>query len=325
MTELCYYSDGYKKEIDVELVEIRGNALVFDRTIFYPEAGGQPGDRGFWGSVPILDTQKDKKDGTPLHIVNDSSKFHIGDRATLTLDWEHRYKYMKEHSCQHLISALFFKEEEIGTVAVHQGEEILTIETDVKDISQEVLLSIEDKANESVRKGLRIYQKEMSHIEAENLHMRRTIKVDGDVKVVFIDTLDAVACGGVHVANTSEIGEIVYRGKESIRGHVRTMWSCSDVAVGYRRTNNEIINASSKLLSAERDNIPLEIERIQNEVFELKREVLVLRKQLAEKEFSQHLVTYKGKCVIFTTTLSPEDFQEIAIASGKEVFILQEG
>ena len=62
--------------------------------------------------------------------------------------------------------------------------------------------------------------------------MRRSIKVDDEtVKVVFISDLDAVACGGVHLSSTSEIKEICYRGKEQIRGHVRTIWSVGEKAM----------------------------------------------------------------------------------------------
>lgn len=324
MTELVYYSDGYKKELECSVIDIRDNALVFDRTIFYPECGGQPGDRGFFNGHEIIDTQKDK-DGTPLHIIKDTSCFRVGEKGILKLDWNHRYKFMKEHSAQHLLSALLFHEYGIGTVAVHQGDEILTIETDKPEIDLQTMLSLEDKANDKVRDGLNIYQREMSHIEAEELHMRRSIKVDGEVKVVFIENLDAVACGGVHVANTSEIGEIVYRGYEKIRGHIRTIWSCSSAAVDYRRKNEEIVLYSSRLLSSERENIPSEIERLQKEIYELKKELSEREKAQAAEEFNSHMVTSLEKYIIFTTMLPLDSFQDLVSGSDKEVLILQRG
>ncbi len=324
MTDLCFYKDRYKKEIEAKLVDIKSNALIFDKTIFYPECGGQPGDRGFWKDIQIIDTQKDV-DGTPLHIVKDSSSLKIGDVGILSLDWDHRYKYMKEHSAQHLLSSLLFNEDKIGTVSVHQGAQILTIEVDAKELPDDVLLTIEDKANECVRKGLRIWQEEMSHKKAEALFMRRSIKVDGDVKVVFIENTDAVACGGVHVASTSEIGEIVYRGQEHIRGHVRTMWSCSDEAVICRRLNDQVVKEASRLLSAERHDIPSEIERLQSEVQNLRMQLNDAKKILAKRELEEHMRASEGKYMIFTTNLSPDDFQNLLKDCGKEVLILQEG
>ena len=322
MTELLYYEDAYLKQIEATIVEIRGNALVLDRTIFYPECGGQPGDKGLFGSVGILDTQKDSDD-VPLHIVADASLCSVGDKATLALDWEHRFKYMQIHSAQHLLSALLFHEYGIGTLSVHQGHEFLTIETNVHDMEECTLLELEDKANSAIRNRLSIWQKEMSHQEAEALRMRRSIKVDGRVKVVFIENLDAVACGGVHVNNTAEIEEIVFRGTERIRGHLRTFWSVSDTSKRFRRENADILQRASTLLSAQRECIPGAIEHLQNEIYLLKKTISDFEKSKAKEELTSHLFDSSSKSIIFTTMLSLDAFQEIVLQCDKDVFIIQ--
>ncbi|MBQ0072370.1 MAG: hypothetical protein KBS81_11055 [Spirochaetales bacterium] len=323
MTELLYYKDAYLKETEATVVEIRKGGVVLDKTIFYPECGGQPGDKGTFGPFVILDTQKDE-DGTPLHKVEGTVLPSVGDTYTLALDWNHRYQYMKEHTAQHLLSATLFHEAEIGTVAVHQGEEILTIETERCDIPDETLLYIEDVANRHINENLKVSQDEMSHEKAEALGMRRSIKVDGDVKVVFIENLDAVACGGVHIARTGEIGSVVYRGKEMIRGHVRTIWSCSDAATSYRRTNEKAVKECGKLLSASAETLPSEVERLKEELTEAKREVKELRKALAEVEFQKK--AGEEKTVILSTSLSAEDMLSAATSdSSRQVFIAEEG
>ena len=198
MTEKLYYEDGYLKSVDAEVIGVKKNGIILDKTIFYPEGGGQPGDIGYFGTYEITDTIKDD-DGTPLHIIKGDLP-SVGDKAVLTLIWNHIYKYMTEHSAQHLVSALLHSVYDIGTVAVHQGDGFFTIETDASSIDKEKLLDIEDKANEAIREGHGIEQKSLSREEALNLHMRRTIKVDDDsVLVVFIEGVDAVACGGVHL------------------------------------------------------------------------------------------------------------------------------
>ena len=289
MTEKLYYEDAYLREIEAEVLSVSGSSIILDRTIFYPEGGGQSGDCGWFGDIRIKDTVKGE-DGTPLHIIADGFPVPSpGTKATLRLDWDHRYFYMKEHSAQHLVSALLFSMHGIGTVAVHQGADGFTVETDRSDIPDEVLLSVEDAASAAIREGHRIWQDEVEHSDAEALHMRRSIKVGGRVKIVHIDGIDEVACGGVHAGNTSEIGEIAYAGKERIRGHIRTMWKCGDPAVSFRRGNMAIVQSLSALFSAERQNIVKEAERAIAELGELKRDVHRLEEKAASLELRNAL------------------------------------
>lgn len=323
MTDLLYYTDAYCKSVEATVTAVKKNGFVLDKTIFYPECGGQPGDKGTFGPYVVKDTQKEE-DGIPLHIVEGNDLPAIGDTYFLTLDWNHRYQYMKEHTAQHLLSATMFHDFEIGTVAVHQGEEILTIETDRMDIPEETLLRIEEHANAHINRNLKVWQSEMSHEEAEKLGMRRSIKVDGDVKVVFIEDLDAVACGGVHISSTGEIGSVVYRGKEMIRGHVRTIWSCSEAAVSYHRTNEKAVKECMKLLSTDAHGMAGEIERLKNELLETKRELKEAKKILAEAEFQKK--AGESSVVIFSTPLSAEDMLDAAVSvPGRQVFIAEEG
>lgn len=320
MTELLYYRDGYLKSVDARVIDVKADGIILDKTIFYPECGGQPGDRGTFGSFIIKDTQKSES-GEPLHLI-DGAKPNIGDTLTLTLDWAHRYKFMIEHSAQHLLSATLFRVFGIGTVAVHQGEKILTIETDKAEIDDDVLLKAEDIANVHVREGLRIYQEEVEHKEAEELHMRRSIKVEGRVKLVFIENLDVVACGGVHVSNSREIGEIHYLGKELIRGHVRTIWCVSDEAVEDRRENERALKGAYKLLSAARDTLSASISRVLDENIELKRKVKSLEEVAAKAEFNDAIAN-NGKLIIFKTELSLDAFMHL-LSGDIEAFIVNE-
>lgn len=322
MTELLYYKDQYLKETEAEVVEIREGGVVFDQTIFYPECGGQPGDRGFFGSHRIRDTRKDK-DGTPLHIF-DGELPQVGEKRRLSLDWDHRYFYMKEHSAQHLLSAILYHSHGIGTVAVHQGEEILTIETDQANIPLSLLLSVEEEAVREIGRNRRIEQKDMTREEAESLNMRRTIKVDSEmVKVVFIEGLDAVACGGVHLGHTGEIGELCFRGTETIRGHQRTIWSVGERARDYRRGNERALKEVMRLLSSEPDNVGKELERILDERAELKREIKESRREKVKSSIISHLS--QGE-MVFSIEEGIEEAPEILspLVSGKTVFLAEE-
>ena len=268
MTEKYYYEKPYLKELEATVTSICKKGLILDRTISYPEGGGQPGDRGFINGIPYSDTIHDGDD--IIHIMSDSSSFNVGDKVTIHLDWDHRYDYMQQHTAQHLLSGILFNNYQIGTVSVHQGEDILTIETDSSFISDETLLKVESDAIDAINQNHKVYYQEKSHKEAEQLGLRRSIKVDGDVRIVVIEGVDKIACGGLHVDKTSEIKELSYAGSEMIRGHVRTIWRTGDRARRKRLNDAESIKKISALLSSPENKVINATEKLINELKDLK-------------------------------------------------------
>ena len=278
-----FYEDPYLKEAEARVSRIDGNKVYFDQSIFYPEGGGQPGDRGTFNGYRILDTEKDGDD--VAHIFESTEGLREGESGILSLDWEHRYAFMKRHSAQHLLSSILFKKLGVGTLAVHLAQEHITIELDRSSLDLDELLAVEDEASRLVRKALRIEQRDMMRSDAEALHMRRSIKVgDPAVKVVFIEGQDAVACGGVHVSSTAEIGEISYYESEMIRGHIRTVWKVDDEAVRSRRDNLQIVKEASRMLSSPTHEIVGAIASRVDEIEALRREIRALHSTLASAE-----------------------------------------
>lgn len=281
ITERVYYAQPYLQSIQAKVLSIEGEKVVLDRTICYPECGGQPGDIGTLGGCVLYDTRKEGEDGI-VHMVK-SPSFHVGDEVTLRLDWEHRHFFMCVHTAQHALSGLLFRLHQIGTVAVHDGNEILTIETDQGSIAEDVCLHVEDEANQVILEGHPVHYEEMGHQEAEGLGLRRSIKVEGDVRLVVIEGVDIIACGGVHVANTREIGLIQYVTQEQIRGHVRLVFRVGKRAVEEIRENRTLIHSLCTLHSATREDLlPVE-EQSEALLRELKSENARLKEALARK------------------------------------------
>lgn len=283
-TEMVYYKQPYLKELDARVLAVRGNEVVLDRTICYPEGGGQPGDRGKIGDSELLDTKKTEEHEI-LHIV-DKSTFSVGDTVHVALDWPHRYFYMQEHAAQHALSGLLFTRFSVGTVAVHEGEEILTIETDRKQMSPTVCYQLEDVVNQVVREGHAIRYEEMSHQNAEKLGMRRSIKVSGDVRIVVIEGVDTIACGGLHVASTREIGLVQYVGQELIRGHVRLIFRVAEKALCEIRRNRALVEAMCALHSAQPEDLVAVEKRQLEESHTLKTDLAHLRLDVCRSALS---------------------------------------
>lgn len=317
MTELLYYKDAYLRSICSKVVEVRENGIVLDKTIFYPECGGQRGDRGSFGQYVILDTQHDK-DGEVLHIIK-GNKPKVGEEYTLTLDWENRYSGMLGHTSQHLISSVLFKRLNILTLSVHQGDGEVGIETDRKEISLDETRKIEDEVNAVICQNRRVYQKEMSRKEAEGLKLRRTIKVDGErIKVVFIEDLDAVPCGGVHLSSTGEIGLISYKGEEMIRSHVRLFFNVGDKAKEEWREDRKIVEKCKVLLSSSSSLIPESVEKLQNEYNDAKKEVKKCHEDLAKLELEEYV---KKGLHVYETSFPLSEIQSIFLTFNDTIFV----
>ncbi len=303
MREQHYYDEPYLREYTTRVREVTAKGLFLDATIAYAEGGGQPGDRGTIKGVPFTDTIHE---GEHILHVMDPSSFKAGDEVTIVLDWKHRYDYMQQHTAQHLLSGLMFSKFGIGTLAVHQGEDILTIETDRMDIPEETLYQLEDEANRAICENHRVYYLELSHKEAEALGMRRSIKVEGDVRVVVIEDVDKIACGGLHTATTGEIGEISYAGCESIRGHVRTIWRTADRARHERRANAQTIKELSKQLSSPRDNLVSSVSALSEQISSLKYQLVKMEKSIAESTLA------KGEKV-FLSAVPLSSYQDLTV------------
>ncbi|MFA5469062.1 MAG: alanyl-tRNA editing protein, partial [Sphaerochaetaceae bacterium] len=105
-SEQLYYQAPYSRELRATVIAIReekgSTAVILDKTIFYPEGGGQPGDRGFLDGVKVVDTQQNKATEI-LHLLEQRGTFSVGQEVSLKLDWAHRYDFMQQHSGQHLL------------------------------------------------------------------------------------------------------------------------------------------------------------------------------------------------------------------------------
>ncbi len=253
-----FYENPYLKSLEATVVAISEDGVLLDKTICYPEGGGQSGDRGRVGGCTLLDTIKGTE-GNILHKVENPT-FSVGDTVLIELDWDHRYHYMQMHTAQHVASGIMHSQFSIGTVSVHQGEKILTIETDQDEISSLTCYALEEKVNRSVREGHPLRYEVESHQDALKLPLRRSIKVESEeIRLVIIEDVDVAACGGLHLANTSEVVLFQYEGQEKLRGHVRLIFSVGEEALKRIRENRTLVDNLCTLHSAQRDTL-LEVE-----------------------------------------------------------------
>ncbi len=264
-----YYREPYATTLKATVVAIKRekgvNTLQLDHTIFYPEGGGQPGDRGFIDQVKVTDTQL-SADGVILHLLEGEGNFVEGQEVTLTLDWNHRYDFMQQHSAQHLLSGTLFRLFKIGTVSVHLGHEEISIELNTDELSEAQIVATEEAVNRVIRQNVPISAQTVKQEEIPSLNLRRSVKVEGDVRLITIEGYDLIACGGLHVKESSELGYIYYHRSERIRGHLRTFWIAGERAIDTIRRNNAIVDEVGTLLSVPPEEIVEGLASLQREV-----------------------------------------------------------
>ena len=112
MTEELFRGDAYLSTCEAMVLRAGPEGIVLDRTVFYPEGGGQPGDTGTLalsggGTTAIADTRKDRASGEHRHIPAESAALPApGDTVTCAIDWDRRYRHMRVHTAMHLMCAV---------------------------------------------------------------------------------------------------------------------------------------------------------------------------------------------------------------------------
>jgi misacylated tRNA(Ala) deacylase len=217
MTEKVFYQDSYQKTHTSEVIKLRDDGVILASTIFYPLGGGQPGDTGKLTingrDYPVIDTCYDEDCESIIHFFDESSDFSdisLGDRVDMAIDWERRHRLMRMHTSMHLICSLINAQATGGSV----GERKSRLDFDLQGlvIDKEQLTA---ELNKLVAKGIPVNIGTISDAELEqNPELVRTMSVQppsgqGSVRTISIENVDYQPCGGTHVRNTAEIGELL--------------------------------------------------------------------------------------------------------------------
>ena len=221
--KLCY---GYSSAgpFNAEILELRQAAegkksILLDKTIFYPEGGGQPSDRGTVGGFPVLDVQE--KDGEILHLLGEGAELKPGP-AELVLDSRRRHDLTQLHTGQHLLSGILFTMTGTRTVSMHLGDETCTIDVDAAALNEETLITVEDAVADAIEENHPVTVHLCPPEDLSSFPLRRVPPAGEDViRVVDIGRHDIIACCGTHVKTTAEVGLFRILGAEKYKGMTR--------------------------------------------------------------------------------------------------------
>ncbi|HET9626372.1 MAG TPA: alanine--tRNA ligase-related protein [Kofleriaceae bacterium] len=295
MTRRLYHDDAYLRRFEADVVALTTfktrPAVVLDRTAFYPEAGGQLGDRGVlvdsFGGAQIVDTQE-TDDGTIVHVLADGATAPtLGSRVTGELDWARRRQHMAQHTAQHLLSGALLDRATAATVSARLGESSLTIDVQRDRIPEAELAAAEDLANDLVDDDLEIRAWFPAPDELAQLKLRRDPKVDADIRVVAIGGFDFSPCGGTHCSRTSQLGAVHITGAERYKGMTRVTFTAARRGRAELFTRDHVLRGLATQFSCAPTEVPAAIDKLRRDAAASSDELTQLRSKLGSMLLAQ--------------------------------------
>jgi misacylated tRNA(Ala) deacylase len=211
-TELLFREDAYLRTATARVVAVGERGIELDRTVFYPQGGGQAGDSGRLlraQGEPILitDTRKGDAPEQVLHLVAAGSPVpQPGETVTLEIDWPRRYRLMRLHTALHLLSCVITAPVTGGNIAPEKAR--LDFDIDFSQLNAE---RIEHSTNALIAAGAATATVWISDAELDaQPELVKTMSVQpprgaGRVRLLRIPGIDLQPCGGTHVADIAEI------------------------------------------------------------------------------------------------------------------------
>ena len=290
MTERLYYTDSFLYDFEAEVAEVlpgERTALVLDRTAFYPTSGGQVFDTGSLranGSEFRVTQVAEDESGKILHYMEaPAAALKAGQKVSGAIDAARRRDHMQQHSGQHVLSAAFIELFEMPTVSFHMGEESCTIDLDAKVVSTDQIVKAESRANQIVSENRPVRVRFVSVDEARTLGLRKLPELQKDeMRLVEIKDFDLCACGGTHVAHTSQIGPILLRKTEKVKQGIRVEFVCGDRALRTARKDYATLTESAGLFSGHIYDVPQQVRKLLEEGKAAQKRQHALLEEIAE-------------------------------------------
>ena len=275
MTERLYYLHPTITELKVKVLSAseteKGFLVTLDRTIIFPEGGGQPADRGTLGEAKILDAFE--KDGEVFHLTD--RPVEAGREYLLKLDVARRLDHTEQHTGEHILSGLAYKLFGARNVGFHMAENHCTIDLD-RFLDEDELNLLETEANAAVRRDLPVTEEHMDHEALSRIEIRKKSDVKSDdIRVVWIGggEIDSCTCCGTHCYKTGEVGYVRIVDSQKYKGGVRLWFSCGGRAVREAAALTRSMTELARSYSTSRAELPAAVRKQSDELASLKREL----------------------------------------------------
>lgn len=277
MTERIYDNNAYISEFKAEIISCVSNGKNFEvqlnKTAFFPEGGGQPGDKGKIGNANVLDTIE--RNGEIIHICDSE----VSGEVNCELNWDLRFSNMQQHSGEHIFSGFTHKLTGFDNVGFHMGENEVTIDFNGY-ISPETLAEIERLTNIAICENRKINIIYPTRDELKNYNYRSKKEIEGQVRLVEIEGADLCACCGTHVKLTGEVGLVKVISSMNYKQGVRITLRIGYKALEDYNEKNKSVLAISNSLKAKANEVYEAVEKLKDKLNETHNELNSIKKEL---------------------------------------------
>lgn len=279
------------------------DSVILDKTLFFPEGGGQPADTGFLTLVPkgersaasvkVVDVQE--VEGVILHKIEDG-KISKGAAVSGHIDTNRRIAHKKHHTATHIVVCAARKVlgDHVWQAGAQKGEKRARIDiAHFKRISDAERKEIEMLANKTVMENLEIRTSFMDRNDAEQKYgshiYQGGVPIGKKIRIVRIgEDEDVQACAGTHLSKTGECGPIKILRTERIQdGIARLEYAAGEAAIEAIQAQEELIRKTASILKVPPEQLPSEVERLFKEWKQLQNLSERLRKDRAEMKSPQ--------------------------------------
>lgn len=288
-TVLAVYKDGQA----VDRVDAGEDAVVvFDKTPFYAEQGGQVGDKGRCSNdtsiLDVLDTfrVKGKVTGQHVHVVE--GRVAKGDTFSLRVNGDLREATIRNHSATHLLQKALRK-----VLGEHVQQKGSLVSSDVlrfdfshnKPMTAEEIRTVEHMVNAEILANTETQARVMPIDEAKETGALMLFgeKYDNIVRVLNIGS-SIEFCGGCHVTRTGDIGSFKIVSEAGIAAGVRRIEAQTGFnALAVAQTNSEVLDAVLRNLHVKTTELPSKIDSLMNDMKALEKAIEQIKSKMAAR------------------------------------------
>ncbi|HLG27378.1 MAG TPA: DHHA1 domain-containing protein [Paenisporosarcina sp.] len=313
MKRKLFYVDAYRQRGITEVVTLAKDDLerwyvTLVETLFFPTGGGQPNDVGRIKDIVVFDVEE--VEGEIRHYIAEPS-LEVGESVDMEINWHRRFDFMQQHTGQHILTASFVELFGIQTTSFHLGKEIVTIDLDVKKVSDEQLLEVEKRANQIILENRLIETKWVSKDELDAYPLRKQVAVEEDIRLVIIPDFDYNGCGGTHPSSTGQIGTLKILDTEMQKGNVRVHFVCGNRVVDQLHRKQKTLQEVTQLLSASEDGVVKSVKVLLENGKKLEKTLEEAHQQLLNYEVKELLGNQKEETLSIERVFQHRSIQQL--------------